>query len=79
VDALNGQPDIAQTIIDGGGDDVFTLRANHAQLHQAVVDWFDWAAFATSTTPFIKPSRAGMVAWKFVNVTPCLTLRRSRP
>src|SRR5262245_28341924 len=43
VDALNCQKDIAQTIIDGGGDYVFALKANHPQLHQEVVDWFDWA------------------------------------
>lgn len=43
VDALNCQKDIAQTIIDGGGDYVFALKANHPQFHQEVVDWFDWA------------------------------------
>jgi len=43
VDALNCQKDIAQTIIDGGGDYVFALKANHPQLHQEVVDWFAWA------------------------------------
>ncbi len=43
VDALNCQKDIAQTIIDGGGDYVFALKANHPQFHQEVVDWFDGA------------------------------------
>jgi predicted transposase YbfD/YdcC len=43
VDALNCQKDIAQTIIDGGANYVFALKANHPQLHQEVVDWFDWA------------------------------------
>jgi predicted transposase YbfD/YdcC len=43
VDALNCQKDIAQTIIEAGGDYVFALKANHPQLHQEVVDWFDWA------------------------------------
>ncbi len=43
VDALNCQKDIAQAIIDGGGDYVFALKANHPLFHQAVVDWFDWA------------------------------------
>ncbi len=44
VDALNCQKDTAQTIIDGGGDYVFALKANHPQVHQEVVDWFEWAA-----------------------------------
>lgn len=44
VDALNCQKNIAQTIIDGGGDYVFALKANHPQLHQEVVDWFAWAS-----------------------------------
>jgi len=43
VDALNCQKDIAQTIIDRGGDYVFALKANHPQLHQEVIDWFEWA------------------------------------
>jgi len=43
VDALNCQKDIAQTIVEGGADYVFALKANHPQLHQDVVDWFDWA------------------------------------
>lgn len=43
VDALNCQKDIAQTIIERGADYVFTLKANHPQLHQDVVDWFEWA------------------------------------
>lgn len=43
VDALNCQKDIAQTILEGGGDYVFALKANHPLLHQAVIDWFDWA------------------------------------
>jgi predicted transposase YbfD/YdcC len=43
VDALNCQKDIAQTIVEGGADYVFALKANHPQLHQDVVDWFSWA------------------------------------
>lgn len=43
VDALNCQKDIAQTIIDGGADYVFALKGNHPQLHQEVIEWFDWA------------------------------------
>ena len=43
VDALNCQKDIAQTIIDGGGDYVFALKGNHPLLHQEVIDWFAWA------------------------------------
>jgi predicted transposase YbfD/YdcC len=43
VDALNCQKDIAQTIIDGGGDYLFTLKANHPLLYQEVIDWFEWA------------------------------------
>jgi predicted transposase YbfD/YdcC len=43
VDALNCQKDIAQTIIDQQADYVFALKANHPQLHQAVVEWFAWA------------------------------------
>ena len=43
VDALNCQKDIAQTIIDHDADYVFALKANHPQLHQDVIDWFDWA------------------------------------
>jgi len=43
VDALNCQKDIAQTIIDRGADYVFALKGNHPQLHQEVIDWFDWA------------------------------------
>jgi predicted transposase YbfD/YdcC len=43
VDALNCQKDIAQTVIEGKGDYVFALKANHPQLHQDVIDWFEWA------------------------------------
>jgi len=43
VDALNCQKDIAQTIVDGGGDYVFALKGNHPLLHQEVIDWFAWA------------------------------------
>lgn len=43
VDALNCQKDIARAVIDGGADYVFALKANHPQLHQDVIDWFDWA------------------------------------
>jgi len=43
VDALNCQKDIAQTIIEAGGDYVLALKANHPVLHQEVVDWFEWA------------------------------------
>ena len=43
VDALNCQKDIAQTIIEGGADYVFALKANHPQLHQEVIEWFEWA------------------------------------
>lgn len=43
VDALNCQKDIAQTVIDGHADYVFALKGNHPQLHQDVIDWFEWA------------------------------------
>lgn len=43
VDALNCQKDIAQTVIEGQADYVFALKANHPQLHQDVIDWFEWA------------------------------------
>jgi predicted transposase YbfD/YdcC len=43
VDALNCQKDIARTVIEGGADYVFALKGNHPQLHQDVIDWFDWA------------------------------------
>lgn len=43
VDALNCQKGIAQTVIERQADYVFALKANHPQLHQDVIDWFDWA------------------------------------
>jgi predicted transposase YbfD/YdcC len=43
VDALNCQKDIAQVVIEQQADYVFALKANHPQLHQEVIDWFDWA------------------------------------
>ncbi len=43
VDALNCQKDIARTVIEGQADYVFALKGNHPQLHQDVIDWFDWA------------------------------------
>jgi predicted transposase YbfD/YdcC len=43
VDALNCQKDITQTVIERKADYVFALKANHPQLHQDVIDWFDWA------------------------------------
>jgi predicted transposase YbfD/YdcC len=43
VDALNCQKDIAQTIIDREADYVFALKGNHPQLHQEVIEWFEWA------------------------------------
>lgn len=42
-DALNCQKDIAQTVLEQQADYVFALKANHPQLHQDVMDWFDWA------------------------------------
>jgi predicted transposase YbfD/YdcC len=44
VDALNCQKDIAQTIVEQKADYLFALKANHPQLHQDVVEWFDWAS-----------------------------------
>ncbi len=43
VDALNCQKDIAQLVVERQADYVFALKANHPQLHQDVIDWFDWA------------------------------------
>jgi predicted transposase YbfD/YdcC len=43
VDGLNCQKDIAHTVIERQADYVFALKANHPQLHQDVIDWFDWA------------------------------------
>jgi predicted transposase YbfD/YdcC len=43
VDALNCQKDIARTVIEREADYVFALKATHPQLHQDVIDWFDWA------------------------------------
>ena len=43
IDAMGCQTDIAQTIIDQQADYVLALKANHGQLYQDVVDWFDWA------------------------------------
>jgi predicted transposase YbfD/YdcC len=43
VDALNCQKDIAQIVVERQADDVFALKAHHPQLHQDVIDWFDWA------------------------------------
>lgn len=43
VDALKCQKDIAQTIVEGGADYVFALKANHPLLYQDVIDWFAWA------------------------------------
>lgn len=43
VDALNCQKDIARTVIEREADYVFALKANHPQLHQDVIDWFDWS------------------------------------
>jgi len=57
VDALNCQKDSAQTIIEGGGDYIFALKANHPQLHQEVVEWFEWATerdFRDIDHPFCK-------------------------
>lgn len=41
IDAMGCQTDIAQHIVDKGGDYLFTLKSNHKKLHSAVV-----AAFA---------------------------------
>jgi predicted transposase YbfD/YdcC len=43
VDALNCQKDSARTVIEREADYIFALKANHRQLHQDVIDWFDWA------------------------------------
>lgn len=43
VDALNCQKETAQAVIDQQADYVFALKANHPQLYQDVIDWFDWA------------------------------------
>lgn len=43
VDALNCQKAIARMVIAREADYVFALKANHPQLHQDIIDWFDWA------------------------------------
>lgn len=43
IDAMGCQTDIAQQIIDQGGDYVLALKANQPRLHTHAVEWFDYA------------------------------------
>ena len=43
VDALNCQKDIAGQVLRQGGDYLFALKGNHANLYEDVVSYFEWA------------------------------------
>ena len=43
VDALNCQKDIANQVLRQGGDYLFALKGNHANLYEDVVSYFEWA------------------------------------
>jgi predicted transposase YbfD/YdcC len=54
VDALNCQREIAQKIIDKGGDYALALKANQVKLHNDVIKYFDDpAAEITATKPVV--------------------------
>jgi predicted transposase YbfD/YdcC len=43
IDAMGGQKEIAAQIIDQGGDYVLALKGNQGQLHEDVVQFFEYA------------------------------------
>jgi predicted transposase YbfD/YdcC len=43
IDAMGCQKEIAERIIDQGGDYVLALKGNHGQLHKEVVQFFEYA------------------------------------
>jgi predicted transposase YbfD/YdcC len=53
IDAIGCQTEIAQTIVDGGGDYVFAVKGNQPTLHAEVQ-----AAFAQAPAPKLRSSRS---------------------
>lgn len=43
IDAMGCQTDIAKGVVDKGGDYIFSLKGNHAQIHNQVRDFFTQA------------------------------------
>lgn len=43
IDAMGAQTDIADLIISGGGDYVFSLKGNQGKLHAEIINYFDQA------------------------------------
>ena len=42
IDAMGTQKEIAQEIIEGGGDYILSLKGNQGNIHQDVQQLFDW-------------------------------------
>jgi predicted transposase YbfD/YdcC len=64
VDALNCQREIAQKIIDRGGDYALALKGNQGTLHDDVVTYFNDPASKTSTAkPAVEGDHGRIEAW----------------
>lgn len=58
-DALNCQKEIAEKIINAGADYVLALKANHPQLHEAVVSKFEEELPAETKQTFLQTTEKG--------------------
>ena len=43
IDAMGTQKSIAKQIVEAKADYILALKGNQSQLHQDVIEWFDWA------------------------------------
>jgi predicted transposase YbfD/YdcC len=62
IDAMGTQKEIASQIIEAKADYILALKSNQGQLHQDVVEWFDWAeaqAYRDMKMDFYQQSNKG--------------------
>ena len=69
VDALNCQREIAQKIVDQGGDYVLALKGNQGTLHDDVIRYFDDPASQTSTTKPVVEGDHGRIETRTATVS----------
>jgi predicted transposase YbfD/YdcC len=69
VDALNCQREIAQKILDQGGDYALALKANQGTLHDDVIRYFDDPASQTTTTKPVVEGDHGRIETRTATVS----------
>ena len=69
VDALNCQREIAQKIVDQGGDYVLALKGNQGTLHDDVIRYFDDPASKTTTAKPVVEGDHGRIETRTATVS----------